>query len=138
MIIDYLETKVSNKLFVYIEKTSKGQPREFSGTNIQTCNVESPKGFSISNNPPKGWIFEVEPKDLYNSPDGKVTGVLRKGLYVKVNCQFNNRPEFIDFFTKINEPKFFSVKELAWFGMWMIVAGQLGTILYTLIKGVYL
>lgn len=135
MIIDYLEPKeVSNKLFVYMDKDPKMQAEVFNGTKLNTCNTESPRGYKFQNNPPNAWLFEVEPKNL-KTEDGKVIGTLRYGLYMRVECSFNNIPEFIDFFTKINEKKYFTSNQLWAIAAASLIATQLGTLLYTFLKG---
>lgn len=94
--------KMTNKLFVYVDKELKSQPESFHGSNLNTCNTESPRGYAIQNNPPRQWIFECEPGELYDDEYGPISGTLRYGLYTRVECTFNNRPEFIGFMKMIN------------------------------------
>ncbi|WJJ54671.1 hypothetical protein [Acinetobacter phage AB1I1M-1] len=94
---------MSNKVFVYISKSKKvsGQPEDFYGTKITTCNTESPLGFSMQNNPNKEWILEVDPQQMYSGKPFE--GILRYGLYHRFPIKFNNIPEMVNFLVKINK-----------------------------------
>lgn len=86
-------------------KKPSHQPTCFSGTCLNTASTGSPLGARIQQTEDI-WMFEITEGDLdINTP---IKGLLRKGLFLRIPCEFKNKLEFVYFFTKQLNHKLFS------------------------------